>query len=48
LLIRSTWKVDNFWIREINEHYPNTPRILLGLKNDLRDNPKEWMVSISF
>jgi Ras-related C3 botulinum toxin substrate 1 len=30
--------VQNSWLPELNEHCPNTPRILVGMKSDLRDS----------
>ncbi|KAJ2158351.1 GTP-binding protein Rho1 [Coemansia sp. RSA 552] len=27
------------WIKEVNEHAPNVPTLLVGLKRDLRDDP---------
>ena len=36
--LESFTSINDFWIPELNEYIPNTKRILIGLKNDIRYN----------
>lgn len=41
--LSSLENIENFWIKEMKDRFPNVPYILVGLQSDLRDNQSDEM-----